>query len=167
MSSLNKVALLGRLGQDPELKYMQDGKALANLSIATSEQWKDKQTGAKQEKTEWHRVTIWGKLAEIVGQYCSKGSQIYVEGKLQTRKWTDKDGNDRYTTEVVLTGFDSKLILLGGGKNNGQNQAPRPQAAAPAEVAGQMGGGASQWFPQDSGKQTAPVQEDFEDDIPF
>ena len=101
---VNKVILVGRIGQDPEIRYMPSGGAVANLTIATSESWRDKQTGEVKEQTEWHRVVVFGKLAEIVGEYVKKGSQIYVEGKLQTRKWTDSNGVEKWTTEVVLNG---------------------------------------------------------------
>lgn len=101
MSGVNKVIILGRLGQDPEIRYMQDGAAVANISVATSETWKDKQTGEKKEKTEWHKIVIFGKLAEIAGEHLKKGSQAYFEGRLQTRKWQDQNGQDRYSTEIV------------------------------------------------------------------
>jgi single-strand DNA-binding protein len=101
MSGVNKVIIVGRLGADPELKYTSSGTAVARLNLATSEQWKDKSTGDKQERTEWHRVVVWAKLAELCGQYLKKGRQAYVEGRLQTRSWEDKEGNKRYTTEVV------------------------------------------------------------------
>src|SRR6185312_11154565 len=101
MSSVNKVILVGRLGRDPETRYMPNGEAVTNLAIATSETWKDKQSGEKMESTEWHRVTLYRRLAEVAGQYLSKGSLVYFEGKLQTRKWTDKEGVERYTTEII------------------------------------------------------------------
>ena len=106
MAGINKVILVGNLGAKPEVKYASNGNAITNLSVATSESWTDKNTGQKQEKTEWHRVSLFGKLAEIAGQYLDKGSKVYVEGKLQTRKWQDKSGADRYTTEVVVSGFN-------------------------------------------------------------
>jgi single stranded DNA-binding protein len=111
---VNKVILVGTLGVDPDVKYSSNGNAIANLSIATSEEWKDHQTGQKQQKTEWYRVAIFGKLAETAQQYLRKGSQVYLEGKLQTRKWQDQNGQDRYTTEIVLSGFDGKMEMLGG-----------------------------------------------------
>ena len=125
MSGVNKVILVGNLGNDPEIKQTGNGTSLANFSVATSESWtKD---GERQERTEWHRVTCWGKLADIVGQYVTKGSKVYIEGKLQTRKWQDQSGADRYSTEVVLQGFDGKLVLLdskrevdGGYQDHGQ-----------------------------------------------
>ena len=110
MAGVNKVILIGRLGNDPEMRYMPSGEAVANLSIATSESWTDKNTGAKREKTEWNRVVAFRKLAEIIGQYCKKGDQIYIEGKLQTRKWSDKNGQDHYTTEIIA----DQMQMLGG-----------------------------------------------------
>lgn len=117
---VNKVILIGNLGADPEVRYMPSGGSVANVALATSDQWKDKNTGDRQERTEWHRVVFFNKLAEIVGQYLSKGAQIYVEGSLRTRKWQDKNGNDRYTTEIVC----SEMQMLGGNKG-GQNQTPQ------------------------------------------
>lgn len=107
---VNKVILIGNLGNDPEMKYTASGSAIANLTLATSEQWKDKDSGEQKEKTEWHRIVAFGKLAEIIGEYCKKGGQVYIEGKLQTRKWQDKEGQDRYTTEIVA----EQMQLLGG-----------------------------------------------------
>lgn len=131
---VNKVILVGTLGQDPEVKYLTNGNAVCNLSLATSEQWKDKQSGEKKEKTEWHRVVIFGKLAEITGEYARKGSQIYIEGKLQTREW-EKDGVKRYTTEIVVD-MQGQMQLLGGGKQDGGNtrnaSAPQPAQSQPA-----------------------------------
>jgi len=112
MAGVNKVILVGNLGAKPEVKYASNGNAIANLSIATSESWTDKNTNQKEEKTEWHRVSLFGKLAEIAGQYLDKGSKVYVEGKLQTRKWQDQNGQDRYTTEVVVSGFNGILQML-------------------------------------------------------
>lgn len=115
---INKVILIGHLGQDPEVKYMPSGSAVANVSIATTESWKDKNSGEKKDKTEWHRVIFFARLAEIVGEYLKKGSQVYVEGRLQTRKWQDKSGQDRYTTEIVA----SEMQML-GGKGSGGDRA--------------------------------------------
>lgn len=109
--ALNKVMLIGNLGRDPEVRYTQDGKPVANITIATSEKWRNKQ-GEQKEKTEWHRVVIFGNLADIVKQHLRKGSKVYVEGQLQTKKWTDKNGQDRYTTEVILSSFGGKVIML-------------------------------------------------------
>lgn len=120
--SINKVILIGNCGKDPECRTMQDGKRVANVSLATSESWKDKATGEKKEKTEWHRVVAFGQLAEVIEKYVKKGSKLYVCGSLQTRKWTDKDGAEKYSTEVVLQGFNSELTLLDGKKSDGINQ---------------------------------------------
>lgn len=181
---INKVILVGNLGQDPEVRYTPNGKAVANLTLATSESWKD-QSGQIQEKTEWHRVSMFGKLAEIAGEYLKKGSQVYVEGKLQTRKWQDKDGQDRYTTEIVLDPFNGVMQMLGGGSGGGrgqseggyqqnqqrqqpqQNQQPQYQ-----QYPNQGGGQAPQSRPQNQPAQqnTPPMAEpdfDFDDDIPF
>lgn len=121
MSGLNLVVIEGRLGQDPDMKYTQAGKAIANLSIATSESWKDKQTGERQEKTEWHRVVIFGPAAEVAGNHLSKGSAVLIRGKLQTRKWQDQSGNDRYTTEVVADMYGG-LVLIEKSSGGGQQQ---------------------------------------------
>ena len=112
MASVNKVILIGNLGKDPEVRYMPSGEAIANISVATTDSWKDK-SGEKQEKTEWHRVSFFGKLAEIVGEYLKKGSQVYIEGRLQTRKWVDKENQERYTTEIVA----DRMQMLGGRKD--------------------------------------------------
>ncbi len=127
-SSLNKVILIGNLGNDPEVKTMQNGTKVANLSLATSESWKDKTTGDRKEKTELHRVVIFGNLAEIAEKYLTKGSKVYLSGSLQTRKWTDKDGNDKYSTEVVLQGFGAELIMLSGQGQRDEPVADRAKA---------------------------------------
>ena len=132
MASLNKAILIGNLGRDPEVRHTTNGKAVANFSIATSETWKDKNTGQKQEKTEWHNLIAFDKLAEIVSQYVKKGSQIYVEGKLQTRKWQDKNGQDRYTTEIVV----SELKMLGGKREEKSEESPSYQAQKPVVAPG-------------------------------
>lgn len=120
--SLNKVTIIGNLGKDPEVRRMQSGDPVVNLSIATSEHWRDKQSGEKREKTEWHRVVIFAKgVAEVAEKYLRKGAKVYLEGQLQTRKWTDKDGTERYSTEVVLTTFNSRLVMLGDNKSAGAN----------------------------------------------
>jgi single-strand DNA-binding protein len=154
---VNKAIILGSLGQDPDIRYTAGGAAVANISIATNEQWKDKESGEMQERTEWHRVVFFGRLAEIVGEYLRKGSQVYVEGRIQTRKWQDKEGKDRYTTEIVA----SEMQMLGsrsGGTAASFDQSQQPQqsthhsndvpGAAPATP-----GGSS--------------NDDFDDDIPF
>jgi len=125
MSSINKVILIGHLGKDPETRYMQSGDAVANITVATSESWKDKSTGEKKEQTEWHRVNFFGKLAEIVNQYLVKGSSVYIEGSLHTRKWTDKDGQDRYTTEIRA----DKMVMLGSK----QERQEKPQQRQPEQ----------------------------------
>ena len=112
MSSVNKVILIGNLGKDPEVRTTQNDTRVANLSVATAERWRDKNSGEKRERTEWHRVVVWGKLAEIAEKYLAKGSKVYLEGKLQTRKWQDQNGSDRYTTEVVLQGYNAQLTML-------------------------------------------------------
>ena len=152
MSGINKVILVGNLGDKPEVKFASNGNALANLSVATSESWKDKDTGAKQEKTEWHRVSLFGKLAEIAGQYLNKGSKVYVEGKLQTRKWQDKDGQDRYTTEVVVSGFNGVMQMLDKREDG--------QASAAPDIKNVAGG-----FKPEKGE--IPGADNLEDDIPF
>jgi single-strand DNA-binding protein len=143
---INKVILVGHLGRDPEVRYTANGNAMANLSLATTEQWKDKTTGERQDKTEWHRIVMFSRLAEIAGEYLKKGSQVYIEGKLQTRKWQDKDGQDRYTTEIVA----NEMQMLGGRGDTGSSGFSRQSSAEPAtESAGGAGG------------------DDFDDDIPF
>jgi single-strand DNA-binding protein len=114
MAGVNKVIILGNLGKDPEVRFMPNGGGVANLTIATSESWKDKQTGEQKEKTEWHRVVMFGKLAEIAGEYLKKGSKVYIEGALQTRKWQNQQGQDQYTTEIVVQGFNGTLQMLDG-----------------------------------------------------
>ena len=150
---VNKVILVGNLGKDPEIKYTASGAAIANLTIATSDSWNDKQTGEKVEKTEWHRVVAFQRLAEIMGEYLKKGSQVYIEGKLQTRKWQDQNGQDRYSTEVVAN--DMQMLGGRGGEGGGQAQ-------------GGGGGG----FRKNPAPQQAPAKPDLDndfadDDIPF
>ena len=153
MASVNKVIIIGNLGRDPETRYMPDGGAITNISVATTDTWKDK-NGEKQEKTEWHRVAFFGKLAEIAGEYLKKGSQVYVEGRLQTRKWQDKDGQDKYTTEIVANQMQmlgSRQGMGGGAPDRGEGGGDR-QAREPAGKAAAKSGGKF---------------DDFEDDIPF
>lgn len=152
---VNKVILVGNLGRDPEIRYAPSGSAIANITIATTESWKDKNTGEKQEKTEWHRIVFFNRLAEIVGEYLKKGSQIYVEGRLQTRKWQDKDGHDRYTTEIVA----NEMQMLGSRSGAGAPADDFNQDRAPAAKTGDSTGGAPQ--------AAAPAAADFDDDIPF
>ncbi|HEB59722.1 MAG TPA: single-stranded DNA-binding protein [Gammaproteobacteria bacterium] len=144
---VNKVILIGNLGADPEVRYMSNGGAVCNVTLATSESWKDKNTGEQQERTEWHRVVFYRRLAEIVGEYLKKGSKIYVEGKLQTRKWQDKNGQDRYTTEIIANEMQM-LDSRGGGGNFDSAPASRPEPVAEPAA---MGAGAGE----------------FDDDIPF
>jgi single-strand DNA-binding protein len=132
MSGLNKVQIIGHLGADPDQRYMPSGKPVTNIRVATSETWKDKDTGDKKEKTEWHSVVFFDKLAEIAGEYLRKGSQVYIEGKLQTRKWQDKEGKDRYTTEII-----AQQMQMLGGKPQGERAATRPQEpSTPADTGG-------------------------------
>ena len=148
---INKVILVGNLGVDPETRYTASGSAITNIRVATSESWRDKQSGEKVEKTEWHRIVFFNRLAEIAGEYLRKGSQVYIEGKLQTRKWQDQSGQDRYTTEIVA----NEMQMLGGrGEGGGQAQA-NPGFRKPAES-------------QPAQAQQPKVEEDFQDDdIPF
>ncbi|EPJ0663148.1 single-stranded DNA-binding protein [Vibrio cholerae] len=172
---VNKVILIGNLGQDPEVRYMPSGGAVANITIATSETWRDKATGEQKEKTEWHRVTLYGKLAEVAGEYLRKGSQVYIEGQLQTRKWQDQSGQDRYSTEVVVQGYNGIMQMLGGRAQQGGMP-----AQGGMNVSAQQG---SWGQPQQPAKQHQPMQQsapqqysqpqyneppmDFDDDIPF
>ena len=128
MSGVNRVILIGRLGRDPELKFTPAGKAVTNFTMATSETWKD-DSGERQERTEWHRIVIWGKLAEVAAKYLTKGAQVYIEGKLQTREWTDKDGQKKYTTEIVA----SSLVMLSGKGEGGTNPEKPESSGGPAD----------------------------------
>jgi single-strand DNA-binding protein len=135
MSSLNKATIIGNLGKDPEVRTTQGGTKVANISVATSERWRDKNSGEQKERTEWHRVTLWDKLAEIAEKYLHKGSKVYLEGKIQTRKWQDQSGADRYSTEIVLQGFDAKLVML-DGKQDGERQESRDSGQGGAQSDG-------------------------------
>lgn len=171
MASLNKVLLIGNLGRDPETRFMPNGNAVCNFSIATTESWKDKQSGQKQEKTEWHNISMYGRLAEIAGQYLKKGSSVYIEGRLQTRKWQDKQtGADRYTTEIIA---DEMKMLggrgdgggMGGGMGGGYNQQSggddfNQEYSAPMQQAPRQA-------PPQAAAKPARNFDDFEDDIPF
>lgn len=150
MASVNKVILIGNLGRDPEVRYMPSGDAVANITIATTETWKDK-SGEKQEQTEWHRVAMFGKTAEIAGEYLKKGSQVYIEGRLQTRKWTDKEGQERYTTEIRA----DRMQML-GSRSGGSERMVAPDEEAPRAAAKKPA-------PQGKGGSF----DDLEDDIPF
>lgn len=154
---VNRVTILGNLGNDPDVKYTASGSAIANLTVATSEEWKDKTTGESKSLTEWHRVVLFGKLAEVAGEYLRKGSQVYIEGQLRTRKWTDQSGQEKYTTEIVV-GMNGVMQMIGGRQENkpqqqsgwGQPQQPKPQ---------------QQSKPAQSVHHEPPM--DFTDDIPF
>ncbi|MDE1484650.1 single-stranded DNA-binding protein [Xenorhabdus bovienii] len=160
---VNKVILIGRLGQDPEVRYLPNGGAIANITLATSEQWRDKQSGEMREKTEWHRVVIFGKLAEVAGEYLRKGSQVYIEGSLQTRKWQDQQGQDRYTTEVTVN-VGGTMQMLSSRQGSQQGQQPQQQySGAPQQS---HGWGAPQQ-PKGQQLQQEPPPMDFDDDIPF
>lgn len=178
---VNKVILVGNLGQDPETRYMPSGGAVTNVTIATSETWKDKQTGQPQERTEWHRVVFFNRLAEIAGEYLKKGSKVYVEGSLRTRKWQDQSGQDRYTTEIVaaeMQMLDSRGGSAGGyeGAYGGAPQQAAPQQGAPAQQYAAPPQSAPQQRPQQAPQQppqqapAAPAggfDDSFDDDIPF
>lgn len=150
-SSVNKVILVGNLGKDPEIKMMQDGTKLANFSLATSETWKDRDTQERKEKTEWHRVVVFNdRLADLAEKYLRKGSKIYVEGQLQTRKWTDQTGQERYTTEVVISRFRGEITMLDSARSQGEsfgNESFEPAANSPREA--------------------FPVAEPIDDELPF
>ena len=162
---VNKVILIGNVGGDPEVRYLPNGNAVANITLATSDSWKDKQTGQQQERTEWHRVVFFGRIAEVVGEYVRKGSKMYIEGRLQTREW-EKDGVKRYTTEIVVD-LGGQMQLLDGKPQGGeQGMAPRPQQQRPASS--QPSQRPAQQAPQQSApQQPAPDYDSFDDDIPF
>ncbi len=147
---VNKVILVGICGKDPETRYMPSGGAVTSISIATNESWKDKQTGEKQERTEWHNITFFNRLGEIAGEYLKKGSQVYIEGSLRTEKWTDKSGNDRYTTKII----SHEMQMLGGRPGGDGDYAPAQQQSQ------------QQAQPQPTPSE-APIDESFDDDIPF
>lgn len=150
IKGINKVIIVGNLGSDPEIRYMQNGSAVAGFSVATSESWKDKTTGETKDSTEWHRVVLFGKLADVAGQYLSKGSQVYIEGQLKTKKWQDQQGQDRYTTEVVVQGYTGVMQMLGGKTQQPQQQPQQYKQQQPKQG----------FLQQQSAKQ-------FDDDIPF
>lgn len=176
---VNKVILVGNLGQDPEVRYMPNGGAVANLTLATSETWRDKADGEMREHTEWHRVVVFGKLAEIASEYLRKGAQVYIEGQLRTRKWTDQSGQDKYTTEVVV-GQNGTMQMLGrrdsqpqqGGQQfSGQPQPQTPPPAAKGEGKAAKGAGKAAKGKNAAAPQQPPAQPEpayyFDDDIPF
>jgi single-strand DNA-binding protein len=156
MASINKVILIGNLGKDPETRYLPSGDAVTNITVATTDTWKDKE-GAKQEHTEWHRIAFFGKLAEIAGEYLKKGSPVYVEGRIRTRKWQDKEGQDRYSTEIVA----DRMQMLGSRGGGSESAAREPATREPAAAAG--GGGAK----ASPSKKSGGGFEEMDDDIPF
>ena len=170
--SVNKVIIVGNLGADPEVKSFQNGGKICNLRIATSEDWKDRQTGEKKEKTEWHSVTLATEgLVGVAERYLKKGSKVYIEGQLQTRKWQDASGNDRYTTEIRVGGFDGKLVMLdgakggsGGGGNDGWSGG---SSGGGASGGGGQSGGGSNWQGGSSGFGGGDFDNDLDDDVPF
>lgn len=175
---INKVTIVGNLGQDPETKYMPSGGAVTNISVATSESWKDKQTGQPQERVEWHRIVFFNRLAEIAGEYLKKGSQVYVEGALRTRKWQGQSGNDRYTTEIVGSEMQMLGSRQGGGMGGdaGYDQSYAPQAPSQAAPQQQQQYASPQQQPAATQRpqaapapapQPAPGMDSFDDDIPF
>ncbi len=151
---VNKVILIGNLGNDPDIRYTASGAAIANISLATTTSWKDKNSGEQQERTEWHRVVFFGRLAEIVGEYLKKGSQVYVEGRLQTNKWQDKEGADRYTTEIIA----NEMQMLGSKSDSSANYAPAAQSEQYRAPEPQ---------PAATASTTVAKEDDFDDDIPF
>ncbi|RPI47990.1 MAG: single-stranded DNA-binding protein [Betaproteobacteria bacterium] len=159
MASVNKVILIGNLGRDPETRYMPNGEAVTNITLATTESWKDRSTGDRQEKTEWHRVTFYRRLAEIAGEYLKKGSQVYVEGRLETRKWTDKEGKDRYTTEIIAT--EMKMLGSRAGAGAPSYDASDEGASRPAARTAPSAGAA-----KPAAKAPGGIA-DMDDDIPF
>ncbi len=156
---INKVILVGNLGQDPETRYMPSGGAVTNFTVATNESWKDKQTGEQKDRTEWHKVAMFNRLAEIAAEYLRKGSQVYIEGKLRTRKWQDRDGKDRYTTEIIA---DEMQMLGGRGGGGGGSYGSGGGSGSSSDSSS---GGASN--APSGGGQSAPPADDFDDDIPF
>ena len=163
MASVNKVILLGNLGRDPETRYTTGGDAVTNLNIATSEQWKDK-SGEKQERTEWHRVVLFGRQAEVAGEYLKKGRSVYIEGRLQTRKYTDKDGVEKYSTEIVA----DRMQLIGGGRDSAGGDAECSSGGGRGPASGgarREGGGGGASAPKGGGAKKNV--DDFDDDIPF
>lgn len=162
MASVNKVIIVGNLGRDPETRYMPSGDAMTNIAVATTDKWKDKASGEQKEATEWHRIAFFGKLAEIAGQYLKKGSQVYIEGKLRTRKWTDKDGVEKYTTEIIADTMQMLGSRQGMGGGASMDEGYGSSAAAPRQSSAPSSGGASR-----PATKPAPNFSDMDDDIPF
>jgi single-strand DNA-binding protein len=163
MASVNKVIIVGNLGRDPETRYMPSGEAVTSIAVATTDRWKDKQTGEQKEATEWHRISFFSKLAEIAGQYLKKGSQVYVEGRLRTRKYTDKDGVEKYSTEIVADTMQMLGSRQGMGGTSADEGYGSSAPAAPRQSAGAPSGGA----PRGGASKPAPNFSDMDDDIPF
>lgn len=159
MASVNKVIIVGNLGADPETRYLPSGDPVTNLRVATTDSWKDKETGEKKETTEWHRIVLFRKLAEVAGQYLKKGSQVYIEGRIRTRKWQDKDGQERYTTEIEA----EEMKMLGSRQTQGSGDGDSSRQQPPARS--NAGGGVGNAAPP--ARQPAHAGPDFEDDIPF
>ena len=164
--SVNKVILIGNLGKDPEIRTMQNGNKVANLSLATSESWRDKASGVRKEKTEWHRVVIFGSLADIAEKYLKKGSKVYVSGSLQTRKWTDQSGQEKYSTEVVLQGFGGELTMLDGKGGGGGGGGGGMSDDGPSGGGWDSGDDAPRGGGRSGAGRGAP-KNDLDDDIPF
>jgi single-strand DNA-binding protein len=158
---VNKVILVGNLGQDPEVRYLPSGGAVANITLATSESWRDKATGEQKEQTEWHRVVLFGKLAEVAGEYLRKGSQVYIEGQLRTRKWTDQSGTEKYTTEVLVN-VGGVMQMLGGRQADGA-----PVGSGQQQSGNQSGSGQPRQQKRSAPAQHSEPPMDFDDDIPF
>jgi single-strand DNA-binding protein len=165
MASVNKVIIVGNLGRDPETRYMPNGEAVTNIAVATTESWKDKNSGEKKELTEWHRITFYRKLAEIAGQYLKKGSQVYIEGRLQTRKWTDKENVERFTTEIIADTMQRLGSRQGMGGSAPMDEEYGGNAPAPRQSAG-AGASSGAGAPRQASK-PAPNFSDMDDDIPF
>jgi len=172
-AGVNKVILVGHLGRDPEIRYTKDGRPICNFTMATTEQWRDKSTGERRDKTEWHRVVVFGKLAEICGEYLSKGRQVYIEGKLQTRKWQGQDGQDRWTTEVVVDINGTMQMLgsrgdnAGGGGGGGYRQQGGGSGGGGYQQQGGGGGGYQQGGQGGGDYNSPPAYPENDDDIPF
>ena len=162
MASVNKVILVGNLGRDPEVRYNPEGSTIANISVATTDKWKDKASGEMKEATEWHRVAFFGRLAEIAGEYLKKGSQVYIEGRLRTRKWQDKEGQERYTTEVIA----DTMQMLGSRQGMGGGAPAPEEGAPPVRAGGSASGGGAPRAPARAAQPATSIA-DIDDDIPF
>lgn len=165
---INKVMIMGNLGADPEVRYMPSGGAVANLRVATTESWKDRQTGEKQERTEWHRIVLYNRLGEIAGQYLKKGSRVYVEGSIRTNKWQDQNGNDRYTTEIIANNM--QMIDSKGSSGGGASFEDDGSEQSSGSYSGASSGGSNPQSQNKGSSSKAPAttaDEDFDDDIPF